>query len=129
MREKMSKQAPPAPTASTVGPSPTCIQISGTPRYWKFIQFHRTTRPLQEILENVKVLHDDNNRVMAIPRTFLSKTAELKISHATRLVNMVLSAIADNFALPDFNLLCLFVALLFYVHSKHLRSCRDGQLT
>ena len=21
------------------------------------------------------------------------------------------------------------VALLFYVHSKHLRSCRDGQLT
>ena len=23
----------------------------------------------------------------------------------------------------------LFVALLFYVHGKHLRSCRDGQLT
>ena len=22
-----------------------------------------------------------------------------------------------------------FVALLFYVHGKHLRSCRDGQLT
>ena len=26
-------------------------------------------------------------------------------------------------------LLLLFVALLFYVHGKHLRSCRDGQLT
>ena len=24
---------------------------------------------------------------------------------------------------------CYFVALLFYVHGKHLRSCRDGQLT
>ena len=23
----------------------------------------------------------------------------------------------------------VFVALLFYVHGKHLRSCRDGQLT
>ena len=23
----------------------------------------------------------------------------------------------------------VFVALLFYVHDKHLRSCRDGQLT
>ena len=24
---------------------------------------------------------------------------------------------------------CLYVVLLFYVHGKHLRSCRDGQLT
>ena len=24
---------------------------------------------------------------------------------------------------------CCIVALLFYVHGKHLRSCRDGQLT
>ena len=23
----------------------------------------------------------------------------------------------------------IFVVLLFYVHGKHLRSCRDGQLT
>ena len=30
-----------------------------------------------------------------------------------------------------FNLMCccVGVALLFYVHGKHLRSCRDGQLT
>ena len=26
-------------------------------------------------------------------------------------------------------LLFVVVALLFYVHGKHLRSCRDGQLT
>ena len=24
---------------------------------------------------------------------------------------------------------CIVVVLLFYVHGKHLRSCRDGQLT
>ena len=32
-REKMSKQLPPAPTASAVSPCPTLIQISRTPRY------------------------------------------------------------------------------------------------
>ena len=26
-------------------------------------------------------------------------------------------------------LIVVVVALLFYVHDKHLRSCRDGQLT
>ena len=31
MRVKMSKQLPPAPTASTVGPCPTVIQIVGRP--------------------------------------------------------------------------------------------------
>ena len=41
----MSKQPPPAPTASAVGPCPTRIQISRTPQHWKFTQHHRTTRP------------------------------------------------------------------------------------
>ena len=41
----MSKQPPPAPPASAVGPCPTLIQISRTPRHWKFTQHHRTTRP------------------------------------------------------------------------------------
>ena len=45
MREKLSKQPPPAPTASTVGPCPTIIHIRRTPRHWKFTQNHRTTRP------------------------------------------------------------------------------------
>ena len=34
MREKMSKQPPPAPTASAVSPCPTLFQISRTPRDW-----------------------------------------------------------------------------------------------
>ena len=45
IREKMSKQPPPAPTASATGPCPTIIQISRTPRHWKFTQYLRTTRP------------------------------------------------------------------------------------
>ena len=30
---------------------------------------------------------------------------------------------------PPGNRFFVVVALLFYVHGKHLRSCRDGQLT
>ena len=45
MREKMSKQSPPAPTASATGPCPTIIQISRTTRHWKITQHLRTTRP------------------------------------------------------------------------------------
>ena len=41
----MSKQPPPAPTARAVGPCPTLIQTSRTPRHWTFTQDHRTTRP------------------------------------------------------------------------------------
>ena len=41
---KMSKQPPPAPIASAVGPCSN-IQISKTPRYWKFTQHNRITRP------------------------------------------------------------------------------------
>ena len=49
----MSKQPPPAPTVSAVGPCPTVIQISRTPRRWKFTQHHRTTQP--PTLENVSI--------------------------------------------------------------------------
>ena len=45
MREKRSKQPPPAPTASATGPCPTIIQISRTPRHWKFTQHLGTTGP------------------------------------------------------------------------------------
>ena len=47
IERKMSKQPPPAPTASAIGPCPTSIQIVGRPghRHWKFTQDHHTTRP------------------------------------------------------------------------------------
>ena len=38
MRGKMSTQPPPAPTAGAIGPCPIVIQISRTPRHWKFTQ-------------------------------------------------------------------------------------------
>ena len=41
----MSKPPRPAPIASAMGPSPTIIQISRTPRHWKFTQRLRTNRP------------------------------------------------------------------------------------
>ena len=42
---KNVQTTPPAPTARAVGPCPTVIQTSRTPRHWKFTQDHRTTRP------------------------------------------------------------------------------------
>ena len=42
---KMSKQPPPTSTINAVGPCPIIIQISRTPRHWKFTQHHRTTQP------------------------------------------------------------------------------------
>ena len=41
----MSKQPPPAPTASAIGSCPTIIQTSRTPRHWKFTQHLRSTLP------------------------------------------------------------------------------------
>ena len=46
----MSKQPPPAPIASAIGPCPTIIQISRTPQHWKFTQHLRTTRPPPSLL-------------------------------------------------------------------------------
>ena len=44
-RIKMPKQPPPTLAASAIGPCPTLIQISRTPRHCQFTQHHRTTRP------------------------------------------------------------------------------------
>ena len=54
----MSKQPPPAPTASTVSLCPTIIQISRSPWHWKLTQHHRTTRPppvVKAIIPNITV--------------------------------------------------------------------------
>ena len=44
-REKMSKQPPPAPAASAVGPCPTIIQIVGRPGTGSFEPSHHPTTP------------------------------------------------------------------------------------
>ena len=71
MRVKMSKQSPPAPTARAVGPCPTLIQTSRTPRHWKFTQDHCTTRPPHYIVEDVARLFSyfraiTNSKVISI---------------------------------------------------------------
>ena len=43
--KKMSKHPQPALTERAVGPCPTLVQISRTPRNWKVTQRNRTTRP------------------------------------------------------------------------------------
>ena len=40
-------------------------------------------------------------------------------------VSVILHNAANMYSISRF----VVVALLFYVHGKHLRSCRDGQLT
>ena len=35
----------------------------------------------------------------------------------------------SSFSAGGYFMVVVVVALLFYVHGKHLRSCRDGQLT
>ena len=51
----------------------------------------------------------------------LNKSIKIKISLATCLSIKVGLLLLGRFV--------VVVALLFYVHGKHLRSCRDGQLT
>ena len=55
-RKKKSKQYPPASTTSIVGYCPI-IQISRTPRHWKFTQHHRTTRPPLRYNKNILQKH------------------------------------------------------------------------
>ena len=55
-REKMSKPHPTAPTASAVGPCPTLIQVSRTPRHWKITQHHRTTRPSPDSFRTIHII-------------------------------------------------------------------------
>ena len=43
--------------------------------------------------------------------------------------NITLKEFFQRYNLSQRYLFVVFVVLLFYVHGKHLRSCRDGQLT
>ena len=40
-----------------------------------------------------------------------------------------MSGNSNKIIINAYLLVVVVVALLFYVHGKHLRSCRDGQLT
>ena len=104
----MSKQPPPAPTASAVGPCPTKIKICRTPRHWKFTQHHRTTRPPLIAYSSMQTVRDklgwgrggkhvllDSN-----PRPFLLQWFETFCSHEAFLTHQSINTgnkqIADN---------------------------------
>ena len=55
-----------------------------------------------------------------------SSTGSSSSNMSTTLHNHL--SLNNNFSFVHYNVLVV-VALLFYVHGKHLRSCRDGQLT
>ena len=59
----MSKQPPSVRPASAVGPCPTLIQISRTPRHWIFTQHHCITRPPQKRRVNI----DESKTVQSTP--------------------------------------------------------------
>ena len=67
MRVKMSKQPPPAPTASAVGPCPTIIKIVGRPSIASLPstfappdhpQSKMYIRPIQKCLDTTEILQD-----------------------------------------------------------------------
>ena len=53
-REEMSKQPPPAPTESAVGPCPTIIQISRTPRHQEPRQLSGLSAGLLDLADRVQ---------------------------------------------------------------------------
>ena len=82
-----------------------------------------------------KFLTNDINLVARFVQLYTQLDLSLKqikrmIDDATRYIDhlrLELSFLALGHVSP--NLISFFLLLLFYVHGKHLRSCRDGQLT
>ena len=82
----MSKQPSPAPTVSAVSPCPTIIQVSRTPRHWKFTQHHRTTRPPpspEQLKKRLKKRKEGNADLMICPSIicFLSRNIFWRFTH------------------------------------------------
>ena len=73
-KKKKKKKKNTRTTVIAVGPCPTIIQISRTPRHWKFTQHHRTTRPspnvenLNKNLKLMKPICSDKQRIVDIPK-------------------------------------------------------------
>ena len=75
MRVKMSKQPPPAPTASAVGPCPTVIQIVGRPGTRSLPS---TNAPPDHPLQKNKRLSADGRKISRNYKT-MRGTATIKL--------------------------------------------------
>ena len=54
---------------------------------------------------------------------------KLEVILIPKLSCLVIACWLDEVFKINYNVVVVVVVLLFYVHGKHLRSCRDGQLT
>ena len=84
----MSKQTSHAPTASTEGPCPTLIEISRTPRHWKFAQHHCTTRPpLTRNSSSLNIFKTRINNNVSLPSSYYFTGKRLGQIYHARLRN------------------------------------------
>ena len=117
---------PPAPSASAVGPCPTIIQISRTPRHWKFTQHHRTTRPVPAMIKVLTSLISYNTKrshKRGVHSNNTSSDSALKISFRISVYNQNLSGVKHSiYSLIFFPTLLFSVCLftLFLSTSKYL---------
>ena len=108
----MSKQPPPALTASAVGPCPTLSQTSRTPRHWKFTQRHRTTRPPPPPLVHQTKLLQQKHHITKQEQTTNFKSKTLNIYFYLFSIFLLLSTTESNQVLselgckPVFHLSC-----------------------
>ena len=108
---KKSKQPPPAPAASAVGTCPMVIQISMTPRPWKFNQHHHTTHhPCVHWSFNVCYLTEHVNGSLLWWLTCFWVRCHVKIS-----LKVDANEMAHN-ELPHLDLLYLLIQLFSVRH-------------
>ena len=77
------------------------------------------TRKLQKLFPFVEMAGKHND----VPRLYAPTWFGLHFNEGDDFIRIVFSLPASCIVVV------VVVALLFYVHGKHLRSCRDGQLT
>ena len=70
-----------------------------------------------------------NNKGICSPGHFFLFSDSVKMFLSVRGLLFPPPAVSEATEKNVFNSNFIVVVLLFYVHGKHLRSCRDGQLT
>ena len=136
----MSKQPPPAPTASAVGPCPTVNQIVGRPGTWlvgcfgfygPLRQYFSLYRAVSQREGERRERIDESKNVQT---TTPAPTASA-IGPCPTVIKIVGRPALEVYPAPSHHPTtpsprhCKFTQHHRYVHVKHLRLCRDGPLT